>query len=50
MSTIKEFIEYFLDGLNKTDFVKVINNIIACVKKLIAKVQPGDDATTTTAA
>ena len=33
MSTIKEFVEYFLDGLNKTDFVKLLNNIVAFFKK-----------------
>ena len=49
MSTIKEFIEYFLDGLNKTDFVKVIANIVAFFKKYFCKDEPVADTTTSQA-
>lgn len=45
MSTIKEFVTYFLDGLNKTDFVKVIDNIIAFFKKYFCKEEPAADTT-----
>ena len=40
MATIKEFFVYFLQGLDKVDFVKFLNNIIAFFKKYFVK----DDA------
>ena len=45
MSTIKEFVEYFLDVLNKTDFVKLLNNIVAFFKKYFCKDEPVADTT-----
>lgn len=49
MSTMKEFIVYFLDGLNKTDFVKLIANIVAFFKKYFVKDEPVADTTTSQA-
>ena len=45
MSTMKEFIVYFLDGLNKTDFVKLLDNIVAFFKKYFVKDEPAADTT-----
>lgn len=49
MSTIKEFFVYFLQGLDKIDFVKFLNNIIAFFKKYLGK-EDETTATDTTAA
>lgn len=46
MATIKEFFQYFLQGLDKVDFVKFLNNIIAFFKKYLVK----DDASSGTTA
>lgn len=50
MSTIKEFFVYILQGLDKFDFVKFINNLIAYFKKLLGKEDPSAPAGTTAAA